>query len=205
MMIFVMTDFAQSFSICSEVYSRRDPYSDEENGEEVLRLVADKKVKKRPPGPRNMPDKIKALMADCVEDNPNERPSFEELDMRLKRIDAESAVITGPSNHNKSRTSSSQISLFDIYPRHIAEALQRGQAVEPENKESVTIFFSDIVGFTTMSSEMEPRNVAALLDRLYTKFDALSRKHDIFKVETIGDAYMVRKMIRLLLPFTVPH
>lgn len=50
---------------------------------------------------------------------------------------------------------------------------------------------SDIVGFTDISSELEPRKVASLLDRLYTKFDALSTKHDIFKVETIGDGTLV--------------
>jgi len=182
-MIDVVTDFANSFFlICSEVYSRRDPYDDQENGREVLRLVADQKIKKRPPTPRNMPEKVKALMSDCLEDNPDERPSFEELDMRLKRIDADSAVLTSATtHHSKTNLTGSQISLFDIFPRHIAEQLQRGQAVEPEQKDSVTIFFSDIVGFTTISSEMEPRKIAALLDRLYSKFDALSHKHDIFK------------------------
>ena len=29
-----------------------------------------------------------------------------------------------------------------------------------------------------------------MLDRLYDEFDKLARAHDIFKVETIGDAYM---------------
>lgn len=37
-------------------------------------------------------------------------------------------------------------------------------------------------GFTTISSELDPRKVADLLDRLYTKFDNLSHQHELFKV-----------------------
>ena len=46
------------------------------------------------------------------------------------------------------------------------------------------------VGFTDLAAKLDPRKVADLLDRLYHKFDDLADKHDIFKVETIGDAYM---------------
>jgi serine/threonine protein kinase len=175
------TDVYSFGIILYEVYSRRDPYEDE-NPEEVLRLVADKSVRKRPPAPNSMPAKLKSLMSDCVEDEADKRPTFEELDARLKRIDAETADPGQASNK------ASSISLFDIFPRHIAEALRDGRTVDAEHRDSVTIFFSDIVGFTTISAELEPRKVASMLDRLYTKFDALSQKHDIFKVETIGDA-----------------
>lgn len=81
--------------------------------------------------------------------------------------------------------------LFHLYPsRKIADALQAGRKPEAEHRDCVTIFFSDIVNFTQISSDLDPRKVADLLDRLYSKFDALSSAHDIFKVETIGDAYM---------------
>jgi hypothetical protein len=69
--------------------------------------------------------------------------------------------------------------LFDVFPKHIAEALRSGRKVEPENHECVTIFFSDIVGFTNISSELDPMKVSDLLDRLYNSFDALSHYHDV--------------------------
>ena len=40
----------------------------------------------------------------------------------------------------------------------------------------------NIVGFTTISSQLDPRKVANMLDRLYREFDNLSNKYDIFKV-----------------------
>jgi hypothetical protein len=78
--------------------------------------------------------------------------------------------------------------LDEVFPPHIAAALREGRKVEPESKEMVTIFFSDIVGFTNISSTMiSPLKVSDMLDRLYQKFDQLSHQHDVFKVETIGD------------------
>ena len=50
----------------------------------------------------------------------------------------------------------------------------------------VTIFFSDIVGFTTMAGEMTPIEVMRMLNELYLGFDKLVEKHGVYKVETIG-------------------
>ena len=161
--------------ILYETYSREDPY-DGEDAKEVLRLIADKKVNKRPPIPKGMPTPIQTLMNDCLVADPDARPSCEEIDQRLKRVDAKSVEPTqNPSQANN-------ISLFDIFPRHIAEALRDGRKVEAEHKDMVTIFFSDIVGFTSISSKLEPRKVANLLDRLYYAFDSLSHKVSIFLV-----------------------
>lgn len=80
--------------------------------------------------------------------------------------------------------------LYSVFPRHVADALRNGQKVAPENHDLVTIFFSDIVGFTDISAKLDPLKISDMLDRLYNSFDALSDYHDVFKVETIGDAYM---------------
>ncbi|EGD75740.1 TKL/DICTY4/DRK protein kinase [Salpingoeca rosetta] len=80
--------------------------------------------------------------------------------------------------------------LHDVFPPHIAKMLEEGKKVHPEHKDDVTIFFSDIVGFTNISAQLTPAAVSDMLDRLYSAFDELTEKHGVFKVETIGDAYM---------------
>jgi len=171
--------------ILYEALSRRDPYEGEDPFE-VLRSVADENLNKRPPVPPNCPPAVQTLMTDCYNGDPIKRPNAAEVNIRLKRVDIKEVeqILTPTTGKNAS------ISLFDIFPKHIAEALRDGRRVEAEHREVVTIFFSDIVGFTTISSSLDPRKVANMLDRLYLKFDNLSVKHDIFKVETIGDAYM---------------
>jgi len=80
--------------------------------------------------------------------------------------------------------------LYKVMPRKAIAKLHRGQTVL-EKFNLVTIFFSDIVGFTSMSGTMRPIQVMKMLNELYTELDKIAEKHKVYKVETIGDAYMV--------------
>ncbi|EFJ45457.1 guanylyl and adenylyl cyclase family member, partial [Volvox carteri f. nagariensis] len=72
----------------------------------------------------------------------------------------------------------------------VAHALRAGEAVQPERFECVSIFFSDVVGYTTLCEQLQPYEVMDLMHRLYSKFDDLIRQLRLFKVETVGDAYL---------------
>ena len=176
--------------ILYEVYSRRDPYENE-NFDEVLQLVADPRVNKRPPIPPACPTEIQYIMNDCLEADPQIRPTFQQLDQRLKGLDlskAEPGETVFSMQAKKVKQTDSL--LFEVFPQHVAEALREGRKVQPESRDMVTIFFADIVGFTDIGATLPPIKISDMLDRLYNRFDQLSHQHDVFKVETIGDAYM---------------
>ena len=65
----------------------------------------------------------------------------------------------------------------------VAERLKVGEPVLPELYDAVTVFFSDIVGFTSLSSASTPMQVVDLLNDLYTTFDDTIERHDVYKVK----------------------
>ena len=80
--------------------------------------------------------------------------------------------------------------LLEAFPPTIAEAMMAGRALEPISKECVSVFFSDIVGFTTISSKIPASKVSNMLNRVFARFDRLATIHGVQKVDIIGDAYL---------------
>ena len=83
--------------------------------------------------------------------------------------------------------------LFAILPRPIAHRLgttdDASEQIIAGRFDSVTVLFADIVGFTSQTAKMQPENVVARLNRLFSDFDGRAQQHGLEKIKTIGDAY----------------
>ena len=169
-----------------EIFSRKNPYEGEPF-EEVLRQICDRRTNKRPSIPKTAPPKMVDLMKKCWNGEKNFRPSAHELDLTLIDFSAEDfEPLTVEQQSADSRKRRSGDMLYELFPRHIADALSLGKKVEAEHHDLVTVVFSDIVKFTSISQELAPMKVSTMLDNLYLAFDKIARRHNIFKVETIG-------------------
>ena len=80
--------------------------------------------------------------------------------------------------------------LKEMLPESIIDRLKEGERLISDQHEEVTIIFTDIVSFTNLSATHSTQDVIQMLDTLFSEFDNLTDKYGIYKVETIGDAYM---------------
>uniref|UniRef100_A0AAQ5YP74 Guanylate cyclase n=1 Tax=Amphiprion ocellaris TaxID=80972 RepID=A0AAQ5YP74_AMPOC len=203
-----------SFSIIiQEVISRTLPYAmmDMPAHEIVERL------KQPPPLCRPIvsvdeaPAECLALMNECWNEDPIKRPSFDDvfkqfrginrgkraniIDSMLRMLEQYSSnledLIRERTDELEVERNKTEKLVGQLLPKSVAQALKKGKPVRPEHYSDCTLYFSDIVGFTTISALSEPIEVVDLLNDLYTMFDAIIATHDVYKVETIGDAYMV--------------
>ncbi|KAM9836766.1 retinal guanylyl cyclase 2-like [Aulostomus maculatus] len=157
------------------------------------------------------PTECLSLMSDCWNEDPCKRPNFDEIfkqfrginrgkraniiDSMLRMLEQYSSnledLIRERTDELEVERNKTEKLIGQLLPKSVAQALKKGKPVQPEHYSDCTLYFSDIVGFTTISALSEPIEVVDLLNDLYTMFDAIIATHDVYKVETIGDAYMV--------------
>ncbi|KAA0193988.1 hypothetical protein HAZT_HAZT009464 [Hyalella azteca] len=167
--------------IINEIFTRRGtfPLSEEEDeyhsaAEIVAKVKEGTKPPLRPMIGNDVVEDMKELMQRCWEELPQNRLPLQSI----KHVVA---------NQNKS----------------VTQKLISGLPVVAEAFDNVTIYFSDIVGFTSLSAESSPMQASTpthvdnalqivdMLNALYSLFDKRIMEFEVYKVETIGDAYMV--------------
>ncbi|XP_056308972.1 guanylyl cyclase C [Danio aesculapii] len=155
------------------------------------------------------------LIKSCWEEDPEKRPDFKRIEGALGKIfsnlhnqanasymdnlirrlqmysrNLEHLVEERTALYKAERDRADQLN-FMLLPGPVVRSLKETGRVEPELYDEVTIYFSDIVGFTTICHHSTPMEVVDMLNDIYKNFDSILDHHDVYKVETIGDAYMV--------------
>eukprot|EP00128_Syssomonas_multiformis_P000236 Colp12_sorted_trinity150504_noHs@28177 len=94
------------------------------------------------------------------------------------------------ANELKGKMANSEKLLNTMMPPDVVQRLRDGKEVDAEEYECVTIFFSDIANFTVLSSKTPTNEMMRMLNRLWLKYDTIARKNNVYKIETIGDAFL---------------
>ena len=81
--------------------------------------------------------------------------------------------------------------LLNILPGPVAERLKMEDGTIADGFADVTVMFADIVNFTTLAEGMSPNQIFAMLNKVFSSFDAMAERYGLEKIKTIGDAYMV--------------
>ncbi|OQV17699.1 Atrial natriuretic peptide receptor 2 [Hypsibius exemplaris] len=203
---------AFSFAIVlQEIVLKESPYfMNDLNVEEIIRKV--EKGERPPFRPTvtgaNCPQEINFIMTSCWAESPAERLKFAQIrsylrqlskssgheknniiDMLIERMEQHALNLETSVEEKTQALVDEKKKTDQLLP--IAEQLKRGESIPPELYDNVTIYFGDIVEFTTLSSASSPTDIVTLMNDLYIKFDEIILQFDAYKVETIGDCYVI--------------
>ena len=111
------------------------------------------------------------------------KDAFEKIESQNKELKIANEII------QREKEKSDKL-LLNILPVKVANDLKTTGTTKPETFNNVTVFFSDIVGFTKLSANLEPFLLINELNEIFTTFDNIIEKNHCERIKTIGDAYL---------------
>lgn len=202
--------------IVQEIFTRDRPFADITlTYKELCEKLREEEV--LPTCTDTMPDDLKSLVKACWNKDETQRPgatdvmtSFKKAnphgnlsitDLQMKILKKYSSQLEDMVAERTQELESEKANLvvekernFDIIcsmvPRSIAEKLRDGVTIAPERFAEASLYFSDVCSFTTISSTLEPQSVITMLQHMFQAYDTILKEEAIYKVETIGDAYV---------------
>ncbi|KAI6211232.1 Guanylate cyclase [Aphelenchoides besseyi] len=205
--------------VCAEVINRKPAWecntNDSSDTDELIYLI--KRQRDTPVRPvidvsliTDLNTGIPHLIRDCWSENPNQRPTVAQIRSLIRNMGGRNESLmdhvfrilehytTTLQEEVEERTRElleekkrSDVLLYRLLPRQIADKLKTGSVIEPESFDSVTIFFSDVVRFSELSRQSTALQSITLLNDLFTMFDGIIETYDCYKVESVGDDTLV--------------
>ncbi len=108
----------------------------------------------------------------------------------FERIEEQNRALAEANRIIQDEKEKSERLLLNVLPASVADELKRTGKTAPELFEHVTVLFSDLVGFTQMSSSLSPAILIEELNDIFTEFDGIAEANGCERIKTIGDAYL---------------
>ena len=131
-------------------------------------------------------DKINILKKAKAEAEEKLISTLEEANHELeKRIKERTKELSRSNKQNESL-------LLNILPNHVIERIKsHDEVLIVDSIPFASILFADVVGFTKLSQTVAATDLIILLNNVFSHFDVLTMVHNLEKMKTIGDSYMV--------------
>ena len=84
-----------------------------------------------------------------------------------------------------------ELLIYNLVPPQIVYKLRRGQTYLVTQHPDASVLFADIKGFTPLTASVPAIVLVGFLNTLFSALDDLCIKEKVYKVNTIGDCYVV--------------
>ncbi|KAK6758398.1 hypothetical protein RB195_015921 [Necator americanus] len=216
--------------ICAQVITKTSPWNlsnKKEDPEEILYMV--RKGGHMPARPElnvdtdlDVSPALLHLIRDCWAERPSERPTIAMIKSLMKGMNSNrndnlmdhvfnmletyasnlESEVEDRTKELKEEKKKSDILLYRMLPKQVADKLKLGQSVEPETFDSVTVFFSDVVSFTKLAGRGTPLQVETIGDG-YLCVSGLPHRNGQEHIKAICN--MSLGFIKSLEGFRIPH